>query len=83
MARLVSEYCRNGHRMAGGNLIWHARYDADDNKTYVRECRACAAKRREAIRLAAKRNRELELEALEGIREGSYAAAENYLPASA
>jgi hypothetical protein len=61
---MVSEFCRNGHRMAGSNLLWHTRYDATGKRFLVRECRTCANKRYQAKRSAARRNQQLEKEAL-------------------
>jgi hypothetical protein len=39
--RTPSLFCRNGHQMAGANLLWHTRYN-DGEKSMVRECRICA-----------------------------------------
>jgi hypothetical protein len=62
--RTTSEFCRNGHRMAGANLLWHTRYDATGKQFLVRECRTCANKRYRDKRSAARRNKELDKEAL-------------------
>jgi len=51
MARKPSTFCRNGHLMAGDNLITHNR----DGKI-TRECRTCANVRYRAKRKAKKRN---------------------------
>lgn len=51
--------------MAGDNLLWHTRYDRQTGEqSLVRECRECANKRYRTKRSAAKRNQELEQEAL-------------------
>jgi len=57
--RVLSAVCRNGHKMAGKNLLWHSRYK-DGVKLMVRECRTCANERCRANRKARKRNRELD-----------------------
>lgn len=62
--RTPSEFCRNGHRMAGENLLWHTRYDATGKKFLVRECRTCANKRYRTKRSAIRRNRELDRQAV-------------------
>jgi hypothetical protein len=50
--------------MAGANLLWHTRYDAETGEQFlVRECRECSNKRYRNKRSAVKRNQELELEA--------------------
>lgn len=68
--RVLVEFCRSGlHKMTGSNLLWHTRYDKTGAKTLKRECRACANARYRAKRGAAKRNHELELEALASVRE--------------
>jgi len=67
--RVLSPVCRNGHKMAGANLLWHTRYDEAGNKTMVRECRACANRRYRNKRRAERRNRRLEKEAIEAMKK--------------
>ena len=67
--RVLSEFCRNHHRMAGANLLWHTRYDATGKRFMVRECRTCANNRYKANRDAARRNRELDQAALSAASE--------------
>jgi hypothetical protein len=78
--RTPSQLCRNGHEMAGDNLLWHKRYDATGNQFLVRECRTCANQRYRTKRSAARRNRDLEVQALiqAMIREEDF--VENNLP---
>jgi hypothetical protein len=62
--RASLKMCRNGHKLAGDNLLWHTRYTSTREKFLVRECRRCANDRYRAKRNAAKRNRALAEEAL-------------------
>jgi len=62
--RTPSQFCRHGHEMAGTNLLWHTRYDSTGEKSLVRECRSCANSRYRSKRSAARRNRELDRQAL-------------------
>jgi hypothetical protein len=67
--RVISDICRNGHPLAGANLLWHTRYDEVGDKFMVRECRTCANARYRAKRHATRRNRQLAEEALVIVRE--------------